>query len=301
MPQAPPEFPTVRVPIMQVPLSCPDFAGIDTLDGTQRKALANEIRAASENVGFFYLTNHGIPDDIIQAALAGGKQLFALPHDAKMEPDIICTRGYRPAGGFNIDPTQKGDLVESMIVGWEPKDGAPQVENNDCGRHLAGHMYSLIALAMEQNEDFFASSVLRFLRYPEVAEETNGTGSHAEYVFTVLWQQPARKGLQVLTPAGEWIDVPPIPGHLIVNLGDQMSRLTNGVFRSAQHRVISQPGGERYSIPLFFFADFDAPLEPLPRFISTAQPIRYETVSAGDQLGKLSLDAGGANNPVMVN
>jgi hypothetical protein len=62
-------------------------------------------------------------------------------------------------------------------------------------------------------------------------------------VFTVLWQQPARKGLQVLTPAGEWIDVPPIPGHLIVksvnsfgaqmlphrinSLGDQMSRLTS--------------------------------------------------------------------------
>ncbi|KAJ7176171.1 hypothetical protein C8R43DRAFT_975122 [Mycena crocata] len=301
---------------MQVPVI--DFTAVENLDDAQCRVLVDEIRRASENVGFFYVKNHGIPDAAIAHALNGAKQLFALPYEDKMQMYMVhpeSDRGYRPPRGFNIDPSKDGDLVESMIVEWEPKDGprksvnkwpvgvpdfrSASLEFYDHGRKLASQLYQALALAMGESRDFFANktqknlSVLRFLHYPEVAEESNGTGAHAEYVvFTILWQQPAVKGLQVLTPANKWIDVPPVPGHLIVNLGDQMSRLTNGVFRSAQHRVVSHPGSERYSIPMFFFADFDATLEPVPRFVSAAQPVHYEAVYAGDQLGKLSMHAG---------
>lgn len=55
-----------------------------------------------------------------------------------------------------------------------------------------------------------------------------------------------------MSPSGDWMQAPPVPGGLVVNIGDMMMRWTNGLYESTMHRVINRTGEERYSVPLFF-------------------------------------------------
>jgi len=74
----------------------------------------------------------------------------------------------------------------------------------------------------------------------------------------------------------------PVPGTLVVNLGDQFARWTNDVFKSTVHRAINRSGVRRYSIPLFFGTDYDVKLEALPSCVSEDTPPKYEVVTAGE-------------------
>ena len=78
------------------------------------------------------------------------------------------------------------------------------------------------------------------------------------------------------TKEGEWIDVPKVEESFVVNVGDMLSRLTNGLLRSTPHRVINKSGRERFSCPFFFDPHTNAIIQPLnetgkPKF----SPINY--------------------------
>ncbi|EIW81092.1 Clavaminate synthase-like protein [Coniophora puteana RWD-64-598 SS2] len=108
---------------------------------------------------------------------------------------------------------------------------------------------------------------MRLLHYPPQParheEGVIGIGAHTEtrQCFTILWQQDDVRALQAQNTNGKWVDAVPIPGTLVVNLGDQFARWTNDVFKSTVHRAINNSGMERYSIPLFFGTDYDVKLE----------------------------------------
>ena len=106
-------------------------------------------------------------------------------------------------------------------------------------------------------------------------------GAHTDYeIFTVLLQTE-QGGLQVGNTAGDWIEAPPIPGTLIINLGDMLERWTNGRYVSTPHRVINTSGQERYSFPLFFAAEHDTIVEPLSTCVDAKNPSRYPAVQSG--------------------
>jgi isopenicillin N synthase-like dioxygenase len=69
--------------------------------------------------------------------------------------------------------------------------------------------------------------------------------------------------LEIESKSGEWVEAPPVPGTFIVNLGNAMQIWTNGEFSSTPHRVINRSGVDRYSIPFFVYARWDAPIKPL--------------------------------------
>jgi len=96
-----------------------------------------------------------------------------------------------------------------------------------------------------------------------------------------LWQDDV-PALQVLNADQKWIHAKPIPGTLVINLGDQFARWTNDVFKSTVHRAINRTGIRRYSIPLFFGSDYHVLLEALPSCVSPERPAKYEVVAAGD-------------------
>jgi isopenicillin N synthase-like dioxygenase len=141
--------------------------------------------------------------------------------------------------------------------------------------------------------------------------------SHATQCFTILWQEPGIQALQVLNPeTRKWINAPPKPGTLVVNIGDQFMRWTSSLcswlrihafyswtddtFKSNTHRAINRTGIERYSIPLFFGTDYDVLLEvrtsfllgiennddfdlkPIPGCVSEDRPAKYKAITAGE-------------------
>jgi isopenicillin N synthase-like dioxygenase len=123
-----------------------------------------------------------------------------------------------------------------------------------------------------------ASSTTRTTPTPVDCE---GIGAHTDYeCFTLL--RPTAPGLEVLNGAGEWIDVPPLPGTFVVNIGDMLELWTNGAFVATSHRV-RKVSEERYSFPLFFNVDYHTEVKPLPQFASR-EGKRRPALRAGEHL-----------------
>ncbi|CAL1713681.1 unnamed protein product [Somion occarium] len=229
-------------------------------------------------------------------------------------------KGYTALLSSNNDPENAGDMHEGFEFGWEEleakasdekraNDGAmaganvwpkdlPGFRENVLGYYYAAvnlgkNLFPLFALALDLPEDFFddktknSADIMRVLHYPPqtgpVDNRVIGIGAHTDFeCFTILWQEPGIQALQVLNTQKQWIDAPPIPGTLVVNIGDQLARWTNDVFKSTVHRAVNRTGVRRYSIPLFFGTDYDVRLEPILSCVSPERPPKYEVVTAGD-------------------
>ncbi|KAF5319913.1 hypothetical protein D9611_011057 [Ephemerocybe angulata] len=170
-----------------------DLAHIFSDDPSFRKGLVSQIRDACIRVGFFYVSNHGIPEEVIADALAGAKQFFALPLETKMEienkkqPNF---KGYCPLLSGNNDPYGAGDLQEGFQFGWEALDNKGVQDESISGAmtganvwpseatvtgfrnaaltyyhaatKLGKALFPLFAEALDQRPDFFHDKVRRF-------------------------------------------------------------------------------------------------------------------------------------------
>jgi len=291
-----------------------DIAPIFTDDESAKRNVAAEIRTAAINVGFFYIRNHGIPDDAVEASRQAADDFYAQPTDVKAKYDVNITKrhkGYVPIGGLSADPTIV-DLQEGYEVGIElPEDDpdfvagspllgpniwpveVPSFQQNVYGffehaMELGKRLYRLIALALNLPENYFEPMVtkpcaqLRILYYPatDPKQAKIGIGAHTDYEsFTLLWQN--ENGLQVQNRAGQWIEAPPIDGTFIINIGDMMMRWTNDLFVSTPHRVINSSGKKRYSMALFFAANHDTVVECLPTCQDESNPAKYPPTHFG--------------------
>ncbi|KDR82437.1 hypothetical protein GALMADRAFT_823330 [Galerina marginata CBS 339.88] len=179
-----------------------DIHDAHSSDPIARRKLAELIRDACINVGFFYIQSHGIPDEVIDSTVDAAKRYFALPEETKMELDIHKTpnfKGYTALLGENTDSKGLGDLHEGFDLGWEPKladssQGTPREDGAMAGenvwpRDLPGFrgatleyyhrvlevgklLFPLFALALDLPENFFdnkttkPAAIMRLLHYP---------------------------------------------------------------------------------------------------------------------------------------
>ena len=165
---------------------------------------------------------------------------------------------------------------------------------------LGQTLMRLSAPALDLPADYFVpyydrmASSLRLVHYPDQATDPLPGqlryGAHTDYTgFTILRQDDAPGGLQVQSPDGAWVDVPPVPGALVINAGDLLARWTNDRWKSNVHRVINPPRGltgstRRLSIVLFIGPNPDALIECLPTCQGPARPPKYDPVLAHDHL-----------------
>lgn len=261
---------------------------------------ARQLREASRDVGFFYVADHGVPQELIAAEFAAAREFFTQPLETKLEIDISRSsimRGYEPIGLQTLDAGSSPDLKESLMLGRDLGPDHPWVQRGvayeganqwpdipgfrdqanayleaimDLGRRIG----ALIARSLELPDDYFAAALgepsctTRMLSYPpqaEVADNQIGCGAHTDWGFITILLQDDVGGLEVQNIAGDWILAPPIPGTFVVNLGDMIPRLTNGFYRSTPHRVLNNNSGRtRYSIASFFNPPYDYVVECLP-------------------------------------
>ncbi|KAK6355597.1 hypothetical protein TWF696_004696 [Orbilia brochopaga] len=293
-----------------------DFSLAFSDDFTDRKKCAEQLFDACTRVGFFYVKNHGVPQDVVTNCFGAARQFFDLSLDEKMKiyiKDSDNYKGYTPLLGENTDPAGRGDLHEGFDVGYDSKavknemegenrwpETLPEIKEpvtdyfNSMIR-LGKKLFQLFALSLDLDEHRFDStvsgkgSVMRLLHYPPQKDENIdlnqlGIGAHSDYeCFTMLAQDDV-PALQVLNAEGEWVAAVPIEGTFVVNVGDSMARWTNDLYLSTIHRAINRSGARRYSIPFFFGVDYETTIEVLESCTSEARPPKYKPINAGQYI-----------------
>ncbi len=297
-----------------------DISGLSAADPAARRACGRRIGEACRDVGFFYVVNHGIAQPRIDEVFAVARDFFALPEAEKMAVALARSpfmRGYFPLEGELLDPALGADYKEGFDMAldlplddpdvvarkplhgpnqWpaQPPEFRPIVQRYFDDLIALGRTLSRgFALSLDLPEAFFTrrmqrpTAILRLLRYPPnplaaaMAATQPGCGAHSDYGYLTILAQDSVGGLQVQNRAGTWIDAKPVPGAYVCNIGDMMAQWTNDRFAATQHRVISSPDRERFSIPFFFHPDFDTEVACLPSCQSADNPPRYAPTTTG--------------------
>jgi isopenicillin N synthase-like dioxygenase len=302
-------------------ISADHIASVSLQDAdTAPQAFADRIGRSFEDYGFAIIADHGIPDELIQRAEDMSKAFFALPEAVKRKYLIEGGGGQRGYTAFGIE-TAKGaaahDLKEFWHVGRDLPPGHPfrdHMPDNVWPAEVAGfratfeELYAAfertglkilkaIACFLKIDEDYFidtvrdGNSVMRLLHYPPIQSEPGSNvraGAHEDINTITLLLGAEEAGLELLTRDGRWIPVAPRPGELVVNIGDMLQRLTNGVLRSTTHRVVNPPaerrGMSRYSMPFFLHFRSDFLIEALPSTVPAGEQPKWPPMTANDYL-----------------
>lgn len=269
---------------------------------TDRDAFMEDLRKISYDLGFFYISGHGIDPALIERVRVMARRFFALPERDKLSIEMVHSphfRGYNRTGmertrGLpdwreQVDigaerPARK--VIDDMPAYWRlqgpnqwpaalPEMRETMLSYQAAATDLAIRIVHLFATALGQPEAAFddiflpaPQQLLKIIRYPgrNATESEQGVGAHKDGGFVTVLLQDVQSGLQVEND-GTWIDAPPIPGTFVVNIGELLEMASSGYLRATVHRVVTPPAGvDRLSVPFFFGARLDAtvPVLPLP-------------------------------------
>lgn len=267
-----------------------------------RERLAGELRQALEEVGFFLLVNHGVPQAVIDQTFTETRRFHAQELETKLALRMNeHNNGYMAMGRYtvwasDVNKNDKPDLCEAFFVRRERRADDPLLRSGRrfCGPNqwpddmpgfrdniltyveavdaLGRLMLPICAVALDLPPSYFDTAfaesqfTFRLSHYPPLPAGPNqfGLAPHTDANFLTFLAQADVPGLEVRMPSGEWVGVPYIPGSYAVNSGDMMPRWTNGRFKSTPHRAQPPVGRDRYAIPFFMGPHLDTLIECLP-------------------------------------
>lgn len=128
---------------------------------------------------------------------------------------------------------------------------------------------------------------LQLNHYPACPDpdQAMGLAAHTDSsLFTILYQSNT-SGLQVLKEGVGWVTVPPVPGGLVVNVGDLLHILSNGLYPSVLHRAVVNRTKQRLSIAYLYGPPSSVPISPLAKLVGPNQPPLYRPVTWNEYLG----------------
>jgi isopenicillin N synthase-like dioxygenase len=288
--------------------------------------VARQVRAACTAHGFLYVTDHGVPQDLVAAQFDWAARFFALPEERKEAIHLFKStgkRGWEGLGAQKLDAGAQPDRKESFYCGvhYGPEHPYVQAGLNGYGPNqwpeglpgfqgqmeaytaavtrLAERLMRDLARSLDLPADYFDATMtepmvtLRLCRYPpqpaDAGADVFGAGAHTDWGAITILAQDDLGGLEVQAADGSWIPARPIPGSFIVNLGDMIPRWTNGRYRSNLHRVINAnpTGRDRYSIPFFYSPNYHARVEAVPGTVPPGEAPRFAPCTAGEHLAEM--------------
>lgn len=296
-----------------------DISGLNSPSLEDRRAVGAELGRAAREVGFFYVTGHGVAPSAMANVFEASKAFFAQPRAAKLAVSIKRTDkevGYVDLEDEQLDPAGTADHKEAFNIGLELPPDHPAIVEDRPFRGLnfwpdlpgwrelmldyydrcwsAGRLiHRGFSLDLGIAEDFFEDKldepigILRLLHYPARqagSPQRLGAGAHTDYGNLTLLATDGVAGLQVRRRGGGWIDAPTVEGAMICNIGDCLMRWTGDVYVSTPHRVV-MPETERYSIAFFLDPNPEARVETLPGMTA-----KYPPTTGGEYL-KQKLDS----------
>lgn len=267
-----------------------------------KTAFAEALGRSFRETGFAVIADHPIDQGAIDRALNASKAFFELPENVKETYHDAAggrQRGYTPFGTENAKGAASADLKEFWHTGRALPEDSPYratmkqtpavqevAEFDEATRDFYNAMDAFgaqllraVALHLGLPESWFndkvqfGNSILRLLHYPPQdnppPKGTVRAGAHEDINVITLLLGAEEAGLQALHRSGDWLDVNPPAGSLVINCGDMLQRLTGGVLPSTTHRVLN-PSPERsrfprYSTPFFLHFNQDVLIEALPQ------------------------------------
>nr|TKS03778.1 hypothetical protein D5086_0000150810 [Populus alba] len=246
-----------------------DLEAIDK-DPIKRKGIVDKVRDASETWGFFQVVNHGIPVGVLEEMDAGARRFFDQDIEVKKTfytRDVTKRFVYNSNFDLHTAPVANWrDTFFSYMAPYPPKPeelpGACRdilIEYTKEVMKLGNLLFELLSEALGLNpnhlKDIDCSKGLTILGhyYPACPqpELTLGTTKHSDNDFLTVLLQDHIGGLQVMHQ-NHWVDVPPTPGALLINIGDLLQLISNDKFKSVEHRVLANHVGPRVSVASFF-------------------------------------------------
>ena len=285
-----------------------DLGPLQAGDPEATQQLGRQLRSALEEVGFFFLTNHGVSWELVEAVYAEARRLHSL------DPDLLAAiamdkahGGYLGLGGGTSYASEIAGEIRTPNLnaaffahrgGYRQANQWPELEGfqalvesyMDATTSLCRRLLPVLAASLDLPAYWFEpyfdvpSCTLRMSYYPPLTYSQHdwGLAPHTDSsIFTLL---PANDvpGLEIRPADHDWIEPPPLPRSYLVNSGDMLKRWTNQRFRSTAHRARNTSNVDRYAIPFFFGARDDALIEALPSCVGPGNPARHDPITYGD-------------------
>lgn len=282
---------------------------------------AAAVRAACEQVGFFYVAGHGVDAAVIERGFAESRRFHALPLERKLALSLDQNNiGYLSMNASiqrhsTVHKATRPNQNESFFVTHDRGPDHPDVRAGTDFRGpnqwpdglpgfrdgvmqyfaalnaLGQRMLPVFARALGMPAGHFAASfedenhaTLRMLHYPPTQQTGNdfGQGPHTDNSFFTVLARTEVPGLAIRLPTGEWLSPPLIDGTFLVNIGNVMRRMSNDRFLSTPHGVIVEGETDRYSIAYFHSPHAYSMIEVLPSCVDRDHPALYEPVLYAD-------------------
>ncbi|KAG2288009.1 hypothetical protein Bca52824_047613 [Brassica carinata] len=278
-------------------------------DPLLRPSVIHEIEMACKEFGFFQVTNHGISSSVMRDALDAATRFFDLPSHEKMllvSDDVHTPVRYGTSINHATDsvhywrdfikhyshPLSKWiNLWPSNPPCYKQKVGKYSEATHVLHKQLIEAISESLGLEKSylQEEIEEGSQVMAVNCYPECPQPGIALGMppHSDFSsLTILLQ--SSQGLQIKDKNNNWICVPYIEGALIVQLGDQVEVMSNGIYRSVVHRVTVNKDVNRLSFASLHSLPMNKKISPAPQLVNEDKPAAYGDFSFNDFLEYIS-------------
>ncbi|KAE8778933.1 GA 2-oxidase 5 [Hordeum vulgare] len=307
------ELEQIALPAAQPPLAHVRAIDLSAAPGPGRDAAARALVSACEEQGFFKVTGHGVPLELVRAVEAAAAEFFALPQAEKE------AAAGRPLGYGSKRIGVSGDLgwIEYLLLGVTPAGALPAASfaswtlpcagaavasssEHPCPlrdlleeyaaavRRMACGVLELMAEGLGIGpadalsrlvSDGESDNMLRVNHYPPRPEMQGrlltGFGEHTDPQIISVLRSNGTSGLEICARDGEWTSVPPDPDAFFVNVADALQVLTNGRFSSVKHRVVVSSERPRVSMIFFGGPPMGERLAPLRQLLGDGGRSKY--------------------------
>ncbi|XVF18306.1 hypothetical protein REPUB_Repub11eG0010000 [Reevesia pubescens] len=290
-----------------------EMAPIDLsrLDGPDHDEVVKEIVGAAETLGFFQVLNHGVPVELLESLKETAHNFFGLPAERK----AVYLKEVSPSPlvkyGTSFVPEKEKALEWKDYISMAYTNDAEALQHwpvecrdvalqylNTSDKMVKKLLEALMGnLGVELNDSmidaYIGKKMVNMNFYPTCPspELTVGVGRHSDMGILTILLQDGIGGLYVKVPEdvnmekkGEWVEIPPVPGALVINIGDMLQILSNGRYKSAEHRVRTTSTKSRVSIPIFRSPQPTQKIAPLPEVVEKDGVARYKEFVFSDYM-----------------
>ncbi|TYH09479.1 hypothetical protein ES288_A07G099200v1 [Gossypium darwinii] len=258
---------------------------MEKLNGEERAATMELIKDACDNWGFFEVLNHGIPYDFMDKIESLTKEHYKKCMEQRFK-ELVASKALE---GLQAEVTDM-DWESTFYLRHLPESNMAEIPDlTDEYRKVMKEFALKLEKLAEELLDLFCENLglekgylkkafygakgptfgTKVSNYPPcpTPDKIKGLRAHTDAGgIILLFQDPQVGGLQLLKD-GEWVNVPPLRHSIVINLGDQLEVITNGQYKSVEHRVIAQTDGARMSIASFYNPGSDAVIYPAPALL----------------------------------